>query len=148
VPHRSVNLKNGNSTRVSQSNVMLRQFQFNGAESCACLRAEDALTIWPGDFVVDVRRVRIVRPLPINLLVSEPRKNEKHMTGSAITAVIVLVVPPCLLLPLRALRCARPNQPSPARQTGDLSTVFDWQAPKSKGKTNAHVYHGGPKAND
>ena len=35
-----------------------------------------------------------------------------------------------------------------ACQTADLSTVFDWQAPKSKGKTNAHVYHGGPKAND
>jgi hypothetical protein len=126
---------------------MLRQFQFNGAESCACLRAEDALTIWPGDFVVDVRRVRIVRPLPINLLVSEPRKNEKHMTGSAITAVIVLVV-----LALPAVAAARIEVRSAesafARQTGDLSTVFDWQAPKSKGKTNAHVYHGGPKAND
>ena len=35
-----------------------------------------------------------------------------------------------------------------ACQTGDLSTVFDWQAPKSNGNTNAHVYHGGPKANE
>jgi hypothetical protein len=85
---------------------------------------------------------------PSNLLVSEPRKNEKHMTGSAITAsVIVLVV-----LALPAVAAARIEVRSAesafARQTGDLPIVFDWQAPKSKGKTNAHVYHGGPKAND
>jgi hypothetical protein len=83
-----------------------------------------------------------------NLLVSEPRKNEKHMTGSAITAsVIVLVV-----LALPAVAAARIEVRSAesafARQTGDLPIVFGWQAPKSKGKTNAHVYHGGPKAND
>ena len=70
------------------------------------------------------------------------------MTGSAITAsVIVLVV-----LALPAVAAARIEVRSAesafARPMGDLSTVFDWQAPKSKGTTNAHVYHGGPKAND
>jgi hypothetical protein len=127
---------------------MLRHFQFNGAESCACLRAEGALTIWPGDFVVDVRRVRIIRPLPINLLVSEPRKNERHMTGSTITTSAIMLV----VLALPAVTAARIEVRSAeaafARQTGDLSTVFDRQAPKSREKTNAHVYHGGPKAND
>jgi hypothetical protein len=127
---------------------MLRQFQFNGAESCACLRAEGKLTIWPGDFVMDARRVRIIRPSPINLLVSELRKNEKHMTGSTIIASVIMLV----VLALPAVAAARIEVRSAesafARQTGDLPTVFDWQAPKSKGKTNAHVYHGGPKAND
>ena len=123
---------------------MLRQFQFNGAESCTCLRAEGALTIWPGD----VRWVRIIRPLPINLLVSEPRKNERHMTGSNITALVIMLVVLALPAVAAARIEARSAESAFARQTGDLSTVFDWQAPKSKGKTNAHVYHGGPKAND
>ena len=76
------------------------------------------------------------------------RKNEKHMTGSTIIASVIMLV----VLALPAVAAARIEVRSAesafARQTGDLSTVFDWQAPKSKGKTNAHVYHGGPKAND
>jgi hypothetical protein len=97
---------------------------------------------------VNVRRVRIIRSLAINLLVSEPRKNEKHMTGSTLTASVIKLV----VLALPAVAAARIEVRSAesafARQTGDLSSVFDWQAPKSKGKTNAYVYHGGPKAND
>jgi len=88
--------------------------------------------------------------------VSEPRKstfcrnrkNEKHMTGSTIIASVIMLV----VLALPAVAAARIEVRSVetafACQTADLSTVFDWQAPKSKGKANAHVYHGGPKAND
>ena len=35
-----------------------------------------------------------------------------------------------------------------ARQTGDLSTDLTGKRRSRKKKTNAHVYHGGPKAND
>jgi len=75
-------------------------------------------------------------------------KNEKHMTGSAITASVIMLVVLALPAVADARIEVRSAESAFARPMGDLSTVFDWQAPKSKGTTNAHVYHGGPKAND
>ena len=73
---------------------------------------------------------------------------KKHMAESTITASVIMLV----VLALPAVAAARIEVGSAesafARQTGDLSAIFDWQAPNSKGKTDAHAYHGGPKAND
>ena len=70
------------------------------------------------------------------------------MTGSTIIASVIMLVVLALPAVAAARIEARSAESAFARQTGDLSTVFDWQAPKSNGNTNAHVYHGGPKANE
>jgi hypothetical protein len=62
---------------------------------------------------------------PSNLLVSEPRKNEKHMTGPTIAASVIMLVVPALPAVAAVRIEVRSVETAFARQTADLSTVFD-----------------------